>query len=608
MKSRWRILSLSAAILLLSMVGMAGASGDPSLSLKEQLGKKLFFDANLSTPKFQSCAVCHLPAAGWVGPDMKINSHGAVYEGAVHGRFGNRKPPSSAYATLSPIFHYNEDEGLFVGGNFWDGRATGENLGNPAADQALGPFLNPVEQNNPSKKVVCEKVVASQYVELWTAAWGEPISCSDMDDVEKNYDRIGLAIAAYEDSAEVNQFSSKWDYYQKGMAELTDMEERGRMLFFGPNDNDGTLAMDEGAGCSACHTFDRDSGLDSDIAFTDFTFDNIGTPKNPENPFYRMDKVYIYVEGKRVPINPDGKSWIDPGLGGFLETRHEWMGFAEENKGKQKVPTARNLDLKTHPEFVKAYTHNGFFKTLEGLVHFYNTRDIKRTCDEGMPFDATDDYTEAMALKKDCWPAPEVASNVNTEVLGNLGLSEKDEEALVAFMQTLSDGYMDPFDGKDLYDGYCMGCHGSADPADMGPAPVAPRKAVGARSCSIKGAIYGTYVFKNGVKPMQFMQGAFTDEQIMMISDYLNSFDDISGQQRYVTTCAGCHGIDAMGGRVDEEVAGEDAYDIKEAIYEERPMRFLNCLPREDVYDIGGFLEYYDDSDDSDDDKDKDED
>ena len=138
---------------------------------------------------------------------------------------------------------------------------------------------------------------------------------------------------------------------------------------------------------------------------------------------------------------------------------------------------------------------------------------------------------------------------------------------------------MDPPDGNDLYDANCLGCHGSPDPQNIYPSPSAPRKVIGARECLIKGAIYGTYVFKGGVKPMRFMHGSFTEEQIMMISDYLNSFDSIMGEQRFITTCAGCHGINTMGGRGEEDVTGEDAYDIKEAIDDERPMRFLNCLP-----------------------------
>ena len=117
------------------------------LAPNELLGKFLFFD-KISSPDSMSCATCHAPSTGWTGPNPGINKHGSVYRGAVPQRFGNRKPPSAAYATLSPIFHFDGAEELFVGGNFWDGRATGESLGNPAADQALGPFLNPVEHNN----------------------------------------------------------------------------------------------------------------------------------------------------------------------------------------------------------------------------------------------------------------------------------------------------------------------------------------------------------------------------------------------------------------------------------------------------------------------------
>jgi cytochrome c peroxidase len=71
-----------------------------------------------------ACADCHAPSVGFTGPIPGINKKGAVYRGAVPQRFGNRKPPSASYATLAPLFHYDAIEGLFVGGNFWDGRAT----------------------------------------------------------------------------------------------------------------------------------------------------------------------------------------------------------------------------------------------------------------------------------------------------------------------------------------------------------------------------------------------------------------------------------------------------------------------------------------------------
>jgi cytochrome c peroxidase len=109
------------------------------------------------------------------------------------------------------------------------------------------------------------------------------------------------------------------------------------------------------------------------------------------------------------------------------------VDLAAENLGKHKVPTLRNVDLRPGGSSIKAYGHNGYFKTLEGIVHFYNTRDVKPEC-PGL-------YTEAEALAADCWPAPEVAENVNTDELGNLGLTAEEEAAIVAFMKTLSDGF-----------------------------------------------------------------------------------------------------------------------------------------------------------------------
>jgi cytochrome c peroxidase len=389
------------ALILLCQPAFGLADG---LTPKEELGKSIFFD-KISSPDWMSCAQCHGPSVGWTGPIPGINKKGTVYRGAVPMRFGNRKPPSAAYATLSPIFHYDEEEGLFVGGNFWDGRATGENLGNPAADQALGPFLNPVEQNNPSKLSVLEQIAGEKYASLWEVVFGEPISYDTEAEIEENYDRVGLVIAAYEGSTEVNQFSSKYDYYLKGMAELTEQETQGLELFEGK------------AMCSACHPSEpsEPGPMGEPPLFTDFTFDNVGVPKNPDNPFYDMDEVFL---DDGSPINPEGAAWIDPGLGGFLATRPEYADSAAENMGKHKVPTLRNVDKRPGNKSPKAYTHNGVFKSLEEIVHFYNTRDVED------------------------WPPPEVPANVNTDELGDLGLTSEEEAAVVEFMKTLSDGYM----------------------------------------------------------------------------------------------------------------------------------------------------------------------
>jgi cytochrome c peroxidase len=164
-----------ALIVLIGLV-IAGLAVLPAnaevsmLSPMEQLGKSIFFDENLSVHNNQSCATCHDPQIGWVGPDSMTNAHGSVYEGSIAGQFGDRKPPSSAYATTSPIFHY--EKGLFIGGNFWDGRATGEKLGNPAADQAQGPFLNPVEQALGDSACVVYRVCMASYPVKFTDVWG----------------------------------------------------------------------------------------------------------------------------------------------------------------------------------------------------------------------------------------------------------------------------------------------------------------------------------------------------------------------------------------------------------------------------------------------------
>ena len=176
---------------------------------------------------------------------------------------------------------------------------------------------------------------------------------------------------------------------------LSKQELRGLELFNGK------------ARCAACHISEpvnRKPPL-----FTDFTYDNLGVPKNPENPFYNMPP----------NINPLGANWVDLGLGGFLKsisTTEDPIAW-ESEVGKHKVPTLRNVDKRPYPEFVKAYGHNGYFKSLEEIVHFYNTRDVKP------------------------WPAPEVAANVNTSEMGNLRLTAMQEADVVAFLKTLTDGY-----------------------------------------------------------------------------------------------------------------------------------------------------------------------
>ncbi|OJH35307.1 cytochrome C [Cystobacter ferrugineus] len=378
-----------------------------TLQPKEQLGRLLFFDKRLSEPPGQACASCHHPSTGWAGPDIHSNTAGAVHEGAVPGRFGNRKPPSSAYATPAPILHpANWAKGVFVGGNFWDGRATGEKLGSPAADQAQMPFLNPVEQNNPSEAAVVAKVCTGPYKANFLLVYGWTMCMPSQ--VARAYDNIARAIAAYEASPEMNAFSSKYDAYLAGRVTLTDQEMQGLRLFEGK------------AMCASCH-LSQPGAHGQPPLFTDYTYANLGVPRNPLNPWYEQHE-----------FNPQDWEWTDQGLGAFLQTRPEWRRYARENLGKQKVPTLRNVDKRPSPAFVKPYMHNGYFKDLKSVVHFYNTRDALPVCRTQAP----------QEHGVDCWPPPEVKQNVNTSQMGNLGLTAEEEDALVAFLRTLSDGYV----------------------------------------------------------------------------------------------------------------------------------------------------------------------
>ncbi len=388
MKIRKSILAIITLALVIPTISAFAV--EPELSQVEELGKLIFFDENLSLEGNQSCATCHAPEVGYVGADPNINAHGGVYEGSVPGVFGDRKPPSAAYAGDSPILYFDDDEGVWVGGMFWDGRATGWELDDPLAEQAKGPFRNPKEQAIPNDESLVLKVKDSIYADLFEEVWG----AGSLENVEAAYDNIGRSVAAYERSDEVNPFSSKYDNYLQGKAKLTGLERKGLELFEGK------------AMCSACHI--SEPGPDGEKPlFTDYTYDNLGIPKNPENPATMADE-----------------TWVDPGLGGFLKESNYLGADYEPEWGKFKVPTLRNVALKPKNKDIKAFGHNGYFKSLEEIIHFYNTRDVDGAGWKGVP-----------------WPEPEFADTMNVVELGDLELTVFEEKAVVAFLKTLSDGY-----------------------------------------------------------------------------------------------------------------------------------------------------------------------
>jgi len=410
----------------------------PELSQRAQLGKLVFRDAELSIGRNQSCASCHAADAGFTSPFEHFNGKGSVVEGSISGRFGNIRPPTAAYLTSSPVLHHRYEDGelLFAGGAFLNGRATGKTRGNPVADQVTIPFLNPLEMGLRDSicvvKRVCEPKVAYTYGARFKDVWGSSICEIDWPEgvdakcevsgnrlalgkklrptVERVFDKVAMSLFAYLSSREVNAFSSKYDLFLKGRVGLTEQEKLGQKLF-----------EDKGK-CAACHILENGPNGEPPL-FTDFTYDNLGVPRNPDNPFYKMKD-----------FNKAGFDWVDEGLATALASDPFYKKSAGAQRGKVKVPTLRNIDRRPSPEFVKAFTHNGYFKSLKGVVHFYNTRDKKPACPKLL-------MSEAEAMRQKCWPKPEIEENVNKDELGDLKLTDAEEDAIVAFMKTLSDGY-----------------------------------------------------------------------------------------------------------------------------------------------------------------------
>jgi len=394
-----RIILLVILLTLICIVyPLAAQQGQQGLTPEQELGMRLYFDENLSLNRNQSCASCHDPDTGFVDPENVTAPFPPVSDGSDPALFGTRNAPSAAYAAFSPFFYWDGIEGLYVGGQFWDGRA------NTLAEQAAGPFLNPVEMAMPNEWSVVSRLREDDaYITGFSEVYKldlEMIPVYNPDDktppgVLEIYDRMAKAIGEFEKTITFNKFSSKFDYYLAGVVDLSPAEEKGLKLF----NNKGKCAL-----CHLSKPTIAPGGGQIPPLFTDFTYDNLGVPPNVNIPGYDPEKP-------------------DLGLGGRLDIAAK--DPAGLQKGKFKVMTLRNIAI-TPP-----FSHNGVFKTLEQIVHFYNTRDVLG--------EVPDNNDPGFGITG--WPAPEVPLNVNTGELGDLKLTPDQEQAIVAFLLTLTDGY-----------------------------------------------------------------------------------------------------------------------------------------------------------------------
>ncbi|MGR8929852.1 MAG: cytochrome-c peroxidase [Gammaproteobacteria bacterium] len=399
---------LMGTALFLALATNAYAS-QITLTAEQQLGKRLFNDKNLSLNRNQSCATCHStkPAhakrlqsrlvPGFVDPD-NVKTGSPVSDGSVRGLSGTLNAPSVGYSGFSPAFHWDEGEGVYIGGQFWNGRAS--NL----IEQAKMPFTNPVEMAMPDAASIVERIKQqSVYRRLFDEVYGIDLdavatpaspTAEQVQQIEQVFEKVATAIGRFEQSPVFNKFNSKFDYVMTGQTEFTPQEARGFDIF----NNKGQ--------CAACHVSDASTDEAGHIIqpalFTDFTYDNIGLPLNVN-----------------IPGNPEPNL----GLGGR-------QGLEAET-GKHKVMSLRNIAI-TAP-----YGHNGSMSTLQQIVHFYNTRDtlgfVDNLNDPGYGISG--------------WPSPEISENLNQTELGSLGLTTDEEADLVAFLETLTDDY--PKWGRD---------------------------------------------------------------------------------------------------------------------------------------------------------------
>jgi cytochrome c peroxidase len=466
----------------------------------EILGELMNYDKNIAPGRNSACASCHMPYAAFSGPIPSVNLTMVAYPGTEHFRAAKRTAQRYPYAPYFPVLQFNQEQGLFFGGNFWDSRATGYLTRNPDANQAQGPPVDPLEMGNPDTACITWKLSKAVYRSLFEEVWGKdsfainfpadiaqicatpggaavfgsntmPVKLSVDDRTKSNnvYDHWGHSLDAYEESVQVSAFSSKFDAFLANKYTLTADEKAGYDLFRGKGN------------CNSCHLDGRSTaptppppegtapnGRDTGAAasvnplFTCFGSSNLGLPLNP--------RVALFYETTPDPFgftpNPFGFGYRDLGLGTFLRSGFgswaspniTWRPQAPKSDGQMQVMTARNVAMTPAqcptteapgPYFQKEFFHNGYIKSLKQLVHFYNTRD-------DFKFNVTSGHCPAGTTEKvDCWPKPEVPATIDMTV-GKLHLTDKEENQLVAFMETLTDGFTRPYTNRDTFTGACM--------------------------------------------------------------------------------------------------------------------------------------------------------
>ena len=479
------------------------------------LGKIMNFDENMSPFKNRACSFCHMPYAGFGPPIPSVNLTMIAYPGSFEFRAGKRNPQRYTYAPNFPVLNFNTTQQAFFGGNFWDSRATGYLLGSPDAEQAQHPPVDTQEHMFPDIACIAFRLQTAVYRPLFELVWGAgsldikfknnteeicdtpggasifngsatPVDLSPADRTMATnvFDHWGNSIDQFEASPDVSAFSSKFDEYLAFLAGV-----KGATNPMSADEIAGYNLFKGKGNCNSCHLDGRstaptppppdgtapnstDTGVTASVTplFTCFGSANLGLPLNPRDAFFYQTTPDFF----GFTANPYGFGYRDLGLGTFLRSgfgaapspNSTWTQFAPTSDGLMQTSSARNVAMvppacgsteAPGPYFQKEFFHNGYIKSLKQLVHFYNTRDV-------YPFNVTSGNCPSGTIEKvNCWPMPEVKNNEDMTV-GMLGLTDTEENQIVAFLQTLTDGFVTPYPDINTFTGTCTTCDPAKDP------------------------------------------------------------------------------------------------------------------------------------------------
>lgn len=398
------VLVLMLGIALTGCGGSAGGSGGTSssqtsnatpattptattLSPAAALGENIFADVSLSASGSQSCASCHDPAHA----HAQSNALDVQFGGATLTEPGFRAVPSLRYMKQTPAFFFAAD-GTPTGGFNRDGRV------NSLMEQARRPLLAPHEMANATAAAFALKLSHASYAAEFRRVFGDGI----FNDSDAVLDRATFALQRYElEDPDFAPFSSKYDAFLQGKVRLSDPELRGLALF--NNAQKGN--------CAACHPSSRKSDGSLPL-FTDFSFDNLGVPRNTGIP---------------ATADPD---YFDLGLCGPDRTD---LTDRTDLCGAFKVPTLRNVATR------QVFFHNGYFKSLKEALHFYVKRDTNPELWYPIVDGVPDKFNDLPSDNRGNVNTTEVP--YNRKLGGVPALTDAEIDDLAAFLATLNDGY-----------------------------------------------------------------------------------------------------------------------------------------------------------------------